>query len=62
MSETVTTIPDGTALPLDSLPITLAYSGTFVSTITAVYRGNTYVQTFVNNGTNITSISGWIKQ
>jgi hypothetical protein len=51
---------DGAMLPLDSLPITLAYSGSFVSTITTVYQGNTYVQTFTNNGTNITEISGWI--
>lgn len=51
---------DGAMLPLDSLPLTLAYSGTFVSTITVNYAGNTYVQTFTNNGTNITAISGWI--
>ena len=62
MSETVTTIPDGVQLPLDSLPATIAYSGSFVSTITVVYEGNTYVQTFTNNGTNITAFTGWVKQ
>lgn len=61
MSETVTA-SNGVALPLESLPLILSYSGTFVHTITCVYGPNTYVQTFVNNGTNITSISGWIKQ
>jgi hypothetical protein len=50
---------DGAMLPLDSLPQTFAYSGGFISTITVQYAGNTYVQTFENNGTNITFISGW---
>lgn len=61
MSETVTG-SDGAALPLDSLPLTIAYSGSFVITLTTTYAGNTYVQTFGNDGTNITTISGWIKQ
>lgn len=61
MSQTVVA-SDGTPLGLDSLPQTIAYSGSFVSTITVVFNGNTYVQTFGNNGTNITSISGWVKQ
>jgi len=62
MSETVTTIPDGVALPLISLPQVFAYDGNFVSTITVTYAGNTYIQTFTNDGTNITDISGWILQ
>lgn len=66
MSETVTA-SDGTALPIDSLPQVFAYSGSFLSTITVVYADNlgvenTYVQTFTNNGTEITAISRWVKQ
>jgi hypothetical protein len=62
MSETVTTTPDGNALPVSSLNQTFVYSGSFVSTITVSYQSNTYVQTFTNNGTNITTISQWTKQ
>ena len=51
---------DGAMIPLDSIPQTFAYSGSFISTITVVYQTNTYVQTFTNNGTNITNISGWV--
>jgi hypothetical protein len=59
MSETVTA-NDGTQLPLSSLAQEFTYSGSFVSTITVLYRDKTYVQTFINNGTNIVYISGWI--
>lgn len=52
----------GTPLPLGDLPATLAYSGSFIHTITVSYYGNTYVQTFTNNGTNITAISAWVLQ
>lgn len=58
MSDTVTA-SDGAQLPLDSLPMTFTYSSTFVATISVFYQGNTYVQTFTNDGTNITFISGW---
>lgn len=60
MSSTVTSIPDGNNLPLDSLPQTFTYSGSFVETITVMYENKTYVQTFTNNGTAITAISGWV--
>lgn len=53
---------DGAMLPLDSLAQTITYDGTIVLTVTVVYQGNTYVQTFANNGTSITSQTGWIKQ
>ncbi len=53
---------DGTQLPLAQLEQSFAYSGDFVSTITVEYVGNTYVQTFTNNGTNITNITGWVLQ
>jgi|FreactcultureFD7_1027221.scaffolds.fasta_scaffold70042_2 hypothetical protein len=53
---------DGVGLPIDSLEQSLAYSGSIISTITVSYLGNTYVQTFTNNGTQITDISQWILQ
>lgn len=61
MSDTVTAT-DGALLPLISLAQTYAYSGGFLSTITVSYSGNTYVQTFTNDGTNITGASQWVKQ
>jgi hypothetical protein len=62
MSETVTTIPDGVQLPLDSLEQQFTYTGSNVTAITVEYAGNTYVQTFTYSGSNITQISGWVKQ
>jgi len=62
MSETVTPQGGGAQIPLDSLAQTFAYSGNFLSTITIVYSGVTYVQTFTNNGTDITVISEWVPQ
>lgn len=59
MSETVQA-NDGAMLPLASLAAQLVYSGSFISTITVIYANNTYVQTFLNDGTNIIYISGWI--
>lgn len=53
---------NGTMIPLDSVAQEIAYSGDFVSTITVEYAGETYVQTFLNDGTNITNISGWVVQ
>ena len=61
MSETVQA-DDGTMLPLDSLPQVFTYDGTFVSTISVLYAGITYIQTFNNDGTNITFISRWESQ
>ncbi len=63
MTECVATQSPGTIqLPLSDLAQTLAYSGGFISTITVVYQGTTYVQTFTNDGTNITEISQWVPQ
>lgn len=59
MSETVQA-NDGAMLPLDSLPQEFMYSGSFVSSITVQYAGNTYVQTFENDGTNIIYVGNWI--
>jgi len=51
---------DGTQLPLAQLEQIFVYTGTFVTTITVVYETRTYVQTFTNDATNITEITGWI--
>ena len=61
MSNTVatTTIPQ---LPLNNLAQTFTYAGDFIATISVVYQGITYVQTFENDGTNITDISVWAAQ
>ena len=61
MGATVTA-DNGTQLPIDSLPISLAFSGGFISTMTTEYAGITYVQTFDNDGTNVTYISNWQAQ
>ena len=67
MSETVSA-SDGTQLPLDSLAQTFVRSGSFLSTITVTYTSaqthalRNFIQTFTNDGTNITAISGWIAQ
>lgn len=50
---------NGDILPIDSLAQEFAYNGDFLETITINYGGKTYIQTFTNNGTNITSISKW---
>jgi hypothetical protein len=61
MSSTVTA-SNGKALPLDDLPLTLTFDGAFIETITTIYDGITYVQTYTNDGTNITGISPFIDQ
>ncbi len=53
---------DGTLLPLDSLEQSFTYDGEFVDTITISYVAKTFIQTFVNDGTNITTISQWVVQ
>ena len=61
MGSTVTA-SNGVQLPIDSLPIAIAWSGSFVNTMTTFYAGVTYVQTFTNNSTDITNISNWVAQ
>lgn len=61
MSSTVQA-SNGVQLPLEDVPISLVFTGDFISTITCVYQGITYIQTYTNNGTNITAISAWIAQ
>lgn len=63
MADYVTTQPDGYQMDTSSLAATLAWSGSFISTITiAAPNGNTYVQTYTNDGTTITGYTGWVKQ
>ena len=61
MSSTVTG-SNGVQIPLDSVPLVFTYDGDFVETISCVYRGLTYIQTFTNDGTNITNISPFMVQ
>ena len=61
MSQSVTA-SNGARLELDNLEQTFVYSGSFLETITVTLNGIDYVQTFANNGTNITSISQWEAQ
>lgn len=58
MSSTVQA-SDGTQLPLDSLPVAITYSGSFVSLMEVSYQGKNFQQVFVNDGSNITYISNW---
>lgn len=51
---------DGANLPLDSIAQAFTYSGSFVTEISCFYQGQTYVQTFINDGTNIVYISNWV--
>lgn len=54
---------DGVPLPLDfdSVPVTFSYDGELVQTEIRVIGSSTYTRTYGNNGTNITSVSSWIK-
>jgi hypothetical protein len=61
MGATVTA-SNGAQLPIDSLPVNIVWSGSFVSTMTVVYAGVVYVQTYTNNGSVITAISNWVAQ
>lgn len=51
---------DGTQLPLAQLEQIFVFAGAFISTVTVEYIDNTYVQTFTNDGANITEISEWV--
>jgi len=62
MSESNSVQMGGEKVPLDSLQQTFAYAGGFLTTITVAYRSTTYVQTFTNDGTNITVASKWVQQ
>lgn len=53
---------NGVGLPINNLAVAITYDGSFVSTLTVVYNAITYVQTFLNDGTDITHISQWEPQ
>jgi hypothetical protein len=54
---------NGINIPLDSLAKTYTYNGNNdIETITIVYAGVTYVQTFAYTGTNLTSVTQWEAQ
>lgn len=67
MSETVMA-SNGVMLPVNDLPLTIGYvevgdpAVTFVQTFTVSYQGTTYIQTFTNNGAQITGWSRWVAQ
>jgi hypothetical protein len=61
-SPTVTTIPNGIQVPIGDLVQTFTYSGSLIATITVAYQGKTFIQTYANNGTQVTSISQWTQQ
>ena len=61
MSDYVTA-SNGVQLELNALAKTLTYSGGLVTTQTVVFSGKTYVQTYTNNGTQITGVSQWVVQ
>lgn len=49
-------------LPVNDLDQVFTYSGGNVETITVVYMGVTYVQTFTYAGSNVIEISQWTPQ
>lgn len=53
---------DGTRLPLDNLQQTLNYTSGVITSISVVYNGITFLQTFTRTGNVITSISRWVPQ
>lgn len=67
MSETVTGYRNAAnqykavEIPLGSLEQTFVYDGDFIETITVEYSDITFVQTFTNDGTNITNISAFLE-
>ena len=62
MSNDTVTATDGTELQLVAMNQAFTYSGNFIATITVALGPQEYVQTFTNNGTQITNISQWVAQ
>jgi len=56
------TASNGVELQINALEQTFTWDGSIISTITVVYNSITYIQTFSNDGTNITDISQWVAQ
>lgn len=60
---TIISASDGASFDLDSVAQTLAYDGSNkLTSITVVYRNNTYKQTYTYTAGNLTSISQWTLQ
>lgn len=54
---------DGIGLPLDSLAQSMGYNGSGqLVTISVVYLGNTYIQTYSYTSGNLTGVSLFVKQ
>ena len=53
---------NGMQIPIDSCAKTYVYDGEIVETITVEWMDGTYIQTYTNDGTNITSVTGWVLQ
>lgn len=54
---------NGIAIPWDDLPKTYTYNpDSTINTITGVYRGVTYIQTFTYTSGNLTGNSGVVAQ
>lgn len=56
------TASNGVELQINALEQIFTWDGSIISTITVVYNSITYIQTFSNDGTNITDISQWVAQ
>jgi hypothetical protein len=58
-----TVASDGTTIPVDSLAQVLGYDGSGnLTSVTVVYRGDTYVKTLTYTSGNLTGVSVWVKQ
>jgi hypothetical protein len=62
LADCVVTASNGKQLNLCNSTQTFAFSGGNLSTITVVYQGITYIQTFTYSGDTIATISPFIAQ
>lgn len=63
MANIVTTVPDGQAIDLDTLPQSLVYNGDGTLNFVQVAVGDTmYRQTLSYTSGQLTGISAWVKQ
>lgn len=54
---------DGQSIDLDSAPTTYTYNGDgTVATATVTWAGKTYTQTYTYVASQLTNVSGWVKQ
>lgn len=62
MSDTVITVPNGIAIPVDDLEVQYSYTGDLITSMTVEYEGVTFVKTLSYTGTNLINESQWIQQ